>query len=1664
VRAITTGHTDTDGNSRLAAQGGDEGSVTLAALAPQAQVEVVEDLIAGCYEELLGVSIVDRRQPVLLGSLEAVELNTKLEILLGIALPLQELFEGVSITDLAREATEALGAREGDTSNEVRANVEGKPAERYDPFPLTAIQQAYLIGRQSLFELGGVSTHFYTEAQSSDVDVQRLQLALQRLIARHDALRTIFLADGRQRIIENVPAYEIDTNDLRGERSQVATEKLQRVRQEMSHQVLPADRWPLFDVRASLRPDGATVIHFSIDLLIADAQSIGLMLYEWAQLYEDPAAELPEIGVTFRDYVLAAEKLKDSAAYQAARSYWIDRLHVLAPPPELPLAIQPSQSDGRRARRQHHLDRGTWARLKERANTAQVTASTLLCAAYAEVLATWSAFPGFTVNVTLGSRLPLHPDIGLVIGDFTSSILLEVKADDGATTFKDRVRQLQQQFYRDLSHKLFPGVEMQRELARANGIAAATMPIVFTSLLGMPFPENAEHSTFPMELGYGISQTPQVHLDHVVYERDGELHFTWDAVEDLFPPGVLDEMFDAYCQLLERLAGSQMAFVERRPCRLPADQAQRRSAVNQTRFAQDPARMIHSLVDERCEQAGERPAVIAADRTLSYAELDRLANRVADVITDSGAQPDQLIGVLAEKGWEQVVAVLGIARSGAAYLPIDPRLPEARLRFLLDHGEVNTVLTQRHVREQMAWPAGIHPINIDGPEVRAASEAPVACAAAPENLAYVIFTSGSTGVPKGVMIEHRAVANTLADCVDRYRLTATDRVLAVSSLSFDLSVFDIFGVLAAGGAIVIPEQEEVRDPARLAQLAAEHRVTVWNSVPALFDVLVTYLSSDGKAIEHSLRLAMLSGDWIPVELPSRARAVFPGIELVSLGGATEASIWSIDYPIGEVPADWTSIPYGKAMANQQMYVLDRLLEPRPDWVPGEILIGGSGVARGYWRDPDRTEQSFVTHPGTRRRLYRTGDIGRYLPSGDIEFMGRRDSQVKVRGHRIELGEIEAALQKHPGVHAAVARVFGERTGAKRLVAYLVPVDGEQLDTEHVRAALAEQLPDYMIPSAVLPLEQLPLTANGKVDLKALPEPSWGAGENNDTADNATGQPQRDAEQLISTLMCEVLGLDEIGRNDSFSALGGDSLLAIRMVAKAGAQCLRIEPRAFFDGPATVATLAASATWQDAPIADQRIVTGEITLTPSQQWFLEQDFDEPHHWNGMWPLLSIAQRIDPAVMSSALRHLLLHHDMLRLRLRRDDGWQAFIAGPEAIDPPPFSVVDLSDVPEVELQIRVEETCTEMQESLDLIDGPLVRLTHIDLGPGKPGRLHVAAHWIALDYYSSRIFFEDLQTAYLQLSRGEEALLPPKTTAFPEFSAGLHAKAQTNELTRELSAWTCRGRANAPELPLDHLAGENRQASARRVGAVLGCEETRTVTQEITRLHDCEVREALLAAVGLAVCGWTTKDSLLVELEGHGRENLLDGVDVSRTIGRCSTLWPAYLKFSEGQTSAQALQAVRDSVRSCPNHGIGYGMLRYLSESPDTRRLLAEMPAAPIGLNHWGQVDEYFTDLIWPSTESPGPHRNPAGLRPRLIEITSFVANGQLVMLWSYSENLHLATTIQRLAEQTMRELGALAPADGRPFTVTPAVLVEESRPLQQDGEWQLPPSVEAVAEL
>ena len=876
----------------------------------------VEQAIAEIWQTLLGVAhlgVYDNFFELGGHSLLATQVLARVSDAFRVNIPLRRLFEKPTVAGLA-SVIEECRAHQGPAEDAapVLPSVVPAPADRYDPFPLTDMQQAQWIGRIGAFNMGNVAAHVYFEPESTELDLERLGRAWQRVIDRHDMLRAIVLPDGRQRILPHVPSYAIDVQDLRGLDPDAKSLRLDVLRHRMSHQVRPTDHWPLFEVRASRLDDRTVRLHLSFDLLIADIASLRILMRDWYQLYENPDAVLPELELSFRDYVLAEATLKESDAYRRSLLYWQTRLATLPPAPELPLAKNPASVIQPRFERQSAwIGPDRWRRLKSRAAQAGLSPSAVVITAFAEVLSAWSRTPRFCINTTIINRLPLHSQVRDIVGEFASFAPLEV--DNSADrTFETLARQLQEQSWEDLEHRIVSGVRILRELARVQGgTSGAVMPVVFTSTL-VHATEGQEY--FPTswlgDMKHAISQTPQVWLDHSVFEDERGLMLNWHAAADLFPAGVIEEMFGAYVGLLERLAADGTSW-STRPVLTPSAQLAARAAVNAT-AAPVPGGLLQTRIAAQVERQPRHVAVAAPGRTLTYEALWAEATALGSSLRARGAAPNQLVAVVMEKGWEQVVAVLGVLQAGAAYVPIDPTQPRERLSALLAHAEVRLAVTQPEWAGRVDWPAGVEVVVVEEPAPwTCKGQTPVGGlpTAAPEwvqtpaDLAYVIYTSGSTGVPKGVMIAHQAAVNTVEDITARFGVGPGDRVLGLSSLSFDLSVYDIFGTLGAGATLVLPAAGSERDPAEWLARVAGAGVTVWNSVPALMEMFVEYAGSRPERVP--LRVVMLSGDWIPVGLPARIQARVPGVQVVSLGGATEASIWSILHPIETVEADST---------------------------------------------------------------------------------------------------------------------------------------------------------------------------------------------------------------------------------------------------------------------------------------------------------------------------------------------------------------------------------------------------------------------------------------------------------------------------------------------------------------------------------------------------------------------------------------------------------------------------------------------------------------------------------------------------------------------------------------------------------------------------------------
>ncbi|WP_051579742.1 non-ribosomal peptide synthetase [Pseudonocardia acaciae] len=925
-----------------------------------------------------------------------------------------------------------------------------------EPFPLTALQQAYVVGRGDGLELGNVSTHQCIVVEGP-LDVDRLESACRRLVERHDALRLVIDPDSAtQRVGPVPPAPLVERVDL----TRAGDRELDALWERLSHEVIPLDGRPLFHLVAALLPGGVTRLFVSVDALVMDGASLQRLIDEAAVLYRDPGAELPECGIGFAEYARLAAGQRAPVEHER---YWERRLATLPRAPALP-AGRPA-AEVRRPRFTRRLQRvpaEDWARLRKRAAAHRLMPVGLLVSVFAEVLVRWSREPHLLLNVPRGGRRTgLHPGVGELVGPLSTFSLLEVDHRDERSTFAERAAALQRRLWTDVEHGGVDGVDVLRGLARARGeLGTALAPVVFTSMLSWGGGEPA-WSGLARRVG-GVAQTPQVGLDLRANLDGGGLVLEWDSVDELYAPGLVDELRSAFGAALDALGADDEAWRRAELVRVPEAMLARRAAPEP-----DPPpgpATLTELVERALRADRSEPAVVCGDTTLSYAELGERAARVASGLRARGVGPGDTVAVLLPPGVPRLLAVLGTVLAGAAYLPIDPAAPAPRVAAVLRAGSPRLVVSDA---DELPQGRGFEPVRPD-----------------PGDPAYVLFTSGSTGRPKGVEVGHRGVVCCLLATVRRWGIGPGDRVLGVTALHHDMSVFDVFGTLAAGATLVLPEAEADRDAVAWAELVRTRGITVWNSVPAMMRMTLDVAAPGDLA---SLRLVFLGGDWIPRSLVRELAGAVGLVTIVSVGGPTETTLWNIWARV-DPDADGP-VPYGRPIPGNGYRILDHRGHDRPDLVPGRMYCVGAGVALGYRGDAALTAESFVdidAAGGGRVRAFRTGDLGRYLPDGTIEFVGRTDAIVKVRGMRIEPGEVEGVLTRHPEVTAAVVLPVGgaEDDPSHDGLAAVLTVRGRVEDDElagHVR----RELPEHMVPRAWVRVPTVPLNANGKPDRAEL---------------------------------------------------------------------------------------------------------------------------------------------------------------------------------------------------------------------------------------------------------------------------------------------------------------------------------------------------------------------------------------------------------------------------------------------------------------------------------------------------------------------------------------------------------------------------------------------------
>lgn len=1007
-----------------------------------------------------------------------------------------------------------------------------EPSGAYEPFPLAPMQHAMWVGRQDNQQLGGVAGHLYVEFDGGPIDPERLRAAATALARRHPMLRVRFLPDGTQRITpaDESGEFAVSVEDLRSLSADEVERRLAAIRDAKSHQQLDG---AVFELAVTLLPAGRSRLHVDLDMQAADAMSYRTLMADLAAVYG--GQDLPELNYTYRQYrqAVEADAAQPQPAHEADRAWWAQRLPELPDPPALPSIGARGSDHG--TRRWHWLDPQTRDALFARAQRRGITPAMALAAGFANTLARWSTTSRFLLNVPLFGRQPLHPDVDSLVGDFTSSLLLDIDLV-GARTAAARAQVVQAAMRTAAAHSAYPGLSVLRDLSRHRGTQVLA-PVVFTSALGLGelFSRNVTDQFGTP--GWIISQGPQVLLDAQVTEFNGGVLVNWDVREGMFPPGVIDAMFGYHIDELLQLAYADDSWDAPGPSALPEAQRAVREAAN-ARTAEPSGDALHDGFFRQAERQPDAPAVFASSGDLSYAQLRDQALAVAAALRTAGITAGDTVAVMGPKTAEQIPALLGILSVGAAYLPIGVDQPRDRAERILDTGAVSLALVCGGQRLSLPVPELVL-ADVLG-NIRPGTE--IASARVdPGDLAYVLFTSGSTGEPKGVEVTHYAAMNTVEFIGRHFEIGPADRCLALSTLEGDISVMDVFVTLRTGGAIVVVDEAQRRDPDAWARLIDAHKVTVLHFMPGWLEMLIEV----GRGRLSSVRVIPTGGDWVRPEVVRRLQAEAPNLRFAGLGGATETPVHNTIFEVTEaIPEDWTALPFGVPLPNNACRVVDDNGADCPDWVPGEYWVSGRGIARGYRGRPDLTAERFVEHGG--RLWYRTGDLVRYWPDGTLEFVGRADHRVKISGYRVELGEIETALRRVPGVRTAVAALIAV-SGESDVLAAQVCTDDMTLTGERIRRSLDDLVPAHMIPRHIAVVERIGFTDAGKLDRRSVARELEAAVSQAQRPGHRA--PSTPLESALATILGDLLGRDNVGVDDDFFALGGDSVLATQAVAR-----------------------------------------------------------------------------------------------------------------------------------------------------------------------------------------------------------------------------------------------------------------------------------------------------------------------------------------------------------------------------------------------------------------------------------------------------------------------------------------------------------------------------------
>jgi amino acid adenylation domain-containing protein/non-ribosomal peptide synthase protein (TIGR01720 family) len=1609
-----------------------------------------EQILTELYAEVLGLTQVgvDDDFFILGGhSLLATRLIARIRAVLGVEVGLRTLFEAPTVTGLTQHLVEAGPAR-----------LALRRYDRPDRLPLSCAQRRlwflhHLEGPSPTYNIPLVLRLF------GALDRDALQAALGDVVARHESLRTIFLqAEGvaYQQVLDPQVARPVLTVSTTSE-----PELPQVVAQAAQYRFDLAMEPPARAELIVLGPEEHVLV-LVVHHIAADGWSMGPLSQDVATAYtarrQGQAPGWAALPVQYADYTLwqhelLGEQADPDSLFAVQLDYWTQTLTGLPDPLVLPTdRARPPIASHRGNHRNFEFDTGLHHALVGLARHAGVSMFMVLHAGLAALLSRLGAGS----DIPIGSPIAGRTDQALddLVGFFVNTLVLRTDTS-GHPTFRELLSRVRGVALSAYAHQDMPFEYLVEVLNPARSLAHHPLFQVMLTVQNIPETDftlpGLATGLEPIALGVA-----KFDLSFILSERHdphGAPAGIAGAVEyasDLFDPSTIDTLLERWIRLLEAVVADPEAPVSGVELLTARERDRLVVECNDTGVVV-PVVGLPVLFQAQVAATPEAVAVVCGEITVTYAQLNAAANRLAHRLVGLGVGRESAVAVLVERSVGLVVSILAVLKAGGFYVPLDTRYPLARMKLVMAETGASVLLTDQATQtHQLAADAQVLVVDTDSC-LAGGDPGDLGIVCEPERLAYVMYTSGSTGQPKGIAVTHRNVVGLALDPC--WRGGDHQRVLLHSPVAFDASTFELWVPLLSGGQIVVAAAGEL-------EIATLERVIIDNEVTSVFltTALFNLIAEQRPGCFAGIRQVWTGGEEASPSAIQRVLDTCSETTVVHVYGLTETTTFATYHAMRPSYRVLGSPPIGGPMANMQVFVLDAGLQLVPPGVVGELYIAGMGLARGYVYRPGLTAQRFVACPFSEpgARMYRTGDLVRWRAEGNLEFVGRVDDQVKIRGFRIEPGEIENVLTQHPEVAQAVVITRHDRPGRpedKRLIAYIVPATGKVVSGEALWGFARERLPEYMIPAAMMILDSLPLTPNGKLDRHALPVPDA-------TPTTPSRAPRTPQEQILTELYAEVLGLTQVGVDDDFFILGGDSIVSIQLVSRARAAGVVFTVRDVFEHR-TVADLAGIATDLGEVVTEIAETTiGVVKPTPIMRWLGEHSDRFDRFYQSV--LLQVPAKLDVPLLVAALGALLDHHDALRSRLRYPSGDAS--SGRWLLEVTPVGTVAPEGlVRRVEVAgldgdglrgvIAAETEAAASRLAPEL--GVMVQLVWCDAGSHQPGRLVILAHHLVVDGVSWRILVPDLVAAVEAVAAGSQPRLEPVSTSLRRWSQHLHAAAEDSKRVAELPLWTQILSTPDPLLteraldPVRDLAGIARQLSATLPPAMTG-----SLLTTVPAAFHAGINDVLLTALALAIAQWRrgrgVGSAVLVTVEGHGREEIIGGVDLSRTVGWFTSLFPVCVDpgvlawedvCAGGPAVGVAIKCVKEQLRALPDHGIGFGLLRYLN--PQTGLELAGLSHPQIGFNYLGRFPAPNTPVAGVSAEwtlAPEATVLEGGMDPAMplvhgLELTVLVCDHsdgpRLEARWSWAPQIWSDHDIDEIARLWSQALQGLVEHGSRP---------------------------------